>query len=79
MKTTALYDDNLKQFILHTPNFEAAKCWVGCLGDFYIKVLALNCNINNYRKYTFSIKLKIYIKHIIYYIIYPYIFYKCTK
>jgi len=32
MRTTALYDNNLKQFILHTPDFEAAKCWVGSLG-----------------------------------------------
>lgn len=32
MRTTALYDNNLKQFVLHTPDFEAAKCWVGSLG-----------------------------------------------
>jgi len=32
MRTTAFYDNNLKQFILHTPDFEAAKCWVGSLG-----------------------------------------------
>jgi len=32
MRTTAFYDHNLKQFILHTPDFEAAKCWVGSLG-----------------------------------------------
>lgn len=34
MKTLATYDNNLKKFILHTPNFEAAKCWVGSLGNY---------------------------------------------
>lgn len=38
MRTTATYDINSKKFILHTPDFEAAKCWVGSLG---------NNNINN--------------------------------
>lgn len=33
MRTKALYDNNLKKFILHTPDFEAAKCWVGSLGN----------------------------------------------
>lgn len=33
MRTIALYDTNLKQFILNTPDFEAAKCWVGSLGN----------------------------------------------
>lgn len=33
MRTIALYDNNLKQFILNTPDFEAAKCWVGSLGN----------------------------------------------
>jgi len=32
MRTRALYDNDSKQFILHTPDFEAAKCWVGSLG-----------------------------------------------
>jgi acyl-CoA oxidase len=32
MKTTATYDIDTKSFILNTPNFEAAKCWVGNLG-----------------------------------------------
>lgn len=40
MRTTALYDHNLKQFILHTPDFEAAKCWVGSLGT---KIIYLFC------------------------------------
>lgn len=33
MKTTATYDKNTKQFILHSPDFEAAKCWAGALGN----------------------------------------------
>lgn len=32
MRTTATYDLESKTFILHTPDFEAAKCWVGNLG-----------------------------------------------
>lgn len=32
MRTRATYDLKTKEFILHTPDFEAAKCWVGNLG-----------------------------------------------
>lgn len=32
MKTTATYEVSTKSFVLNTPNFEAAKCWVGNLG-----------------------------------------------
>lgn len=32
MRTTAHYDVTTKQFIINTPDFEAAKCWVGNLG-----------------------------------------------
>ncbi|XP_055386336.1 peroxisomal acyl-coenzyme A oxidase 3 isoform X2 [Condylostylus longicornis] len=32
MRTTATYDKNTKEFILHSPDFQAAKCWVGNLG-----------------------------------------------
>lgn len=32
MRTTAKYDVQTKQFIIHTPDFEAAKCWIGNLG-----------------------------------------------
>ncbi|XP_077301266.1 acyl-CoA oxidase 3 isoform X2 [Arctopsyche grandis] len=33
MKTTATYDVKNKQFVMNSPNFEAAKCWVGNLGQ----------------------------------------------
>lgn len=33
MRTTATYDVQSKEFILHTPDFEAAKCWAGNLGE----------------------------------------------
>lgn len=32
MRTRATYDVKTKEFILNTPDFEAAKCWVGNLG-----------------------------------------------
>lgn len=32
VRTTATYDSQTKNFILNTPDFEAAKCWVGNLG-----------------------------------------------
>lgn len=32
IRTTAIYDPITKEFIINTPDFEAAKCWVGNLG-----------------------------------------------
>lgn len=32
MRTTATYDPKNRQIIMHTPDFEAAKCWIGNLG-----------------------------------------------
>lgn len=36
MRTTATYDPATKQFIIHSADFEAAKFWVGSLGEFLI-------------------------------------------
>lgn len=33
VRTTATYDKESKSFILNSPDFEAAKCWVGNLGN----------------------------------------------
>nr|XP_045017379.1 peroxisomal acyl-coenzyme A oxidase 3 isoform X3 [Jaculus jaculus] len=32
MRTTAHYDPATEEFIIHSPDFEAAKCWVGNMG-----------------------------------------------
>ncbi|KAH9629240.1 hypothetical protein HF086_008322 [Spodoptera exigua] len=34
MRTTATYIPEKRQFVMHSADFEAAKCWVGSLGDF---------------------------------------------
>lgn len=33
MRTTATYDAKTQEFILQTPDFQAAKCWAGNLGN----------------------------------------------
>lgn len=33
MRTTATYDPVSSEFIIHTPDFQAAKCWIGNLGE----------------------------------------------
>lgn len=35
IRTTARYDPATQEFIIHSPDFEAAKCWVGNLGSTF--------------------------------------------
>lgn len=32
MRTTATYDPKTNEFVINTPDFQAAKCWIGNLG-----------------------------------------------
>lgn len=36
MRTTATYNKETQEFVINTPDFEAAKCWVGNLGEFIL-------------------------------------------
>lgn len=43
MRTTATYDTKTNEFVVHTPDFEAAKCWIGNLGEFIHLAKFLHC------------------------------------
>lgn len=56
MRTTATYDVKNRQFIMHSPDFEAAKCWVGNLGiinlsktetRYFLAITSTNCPENH--------------------------------
>lgn len=51
MKTTATYDIDSKSFILHTPNFEAAKCWAGNMAKTATHAVVYAQLYTNDRKY----------------------------
>lgn len=36
MRTTAHFDVATQEFVIHTPDFEAAKCWIGNLGNLIL-------------------------------------------
>lgn len=37
LRTTATYDPKTDKIVLHSPDFEAAKCWAGLMGKYFIK------------------------------------------
>lgn len=47
MRTTATYDKEAEQFVLHTPDFEAAKCWAGGKILVYSSTSASPCESDN--------------------------------
>lgn len=61
MRTTATYEPQTKQFLLHTPDFEAAKCWAGLLGQTATHALVyaqLIINGNCYGLHTFFVAIR---------------------
>jgi len=38
IRTIATYDPASQEFVIHTPDFQAAKCWVGNLGKLLLSV-----------------------------------------
>lgn len=61
MRTTATYDVETKEFILNTPDFEAAKCWAGLLGKTATHALVyaqLYTNDTCYGLHTFVVPIR---------------------
>lgn len=61
MQARATYDKNTKEFVLHTPDFQAAKCWAGALGQTasYAAVFAqLYIDNVNYGLHTFVVPIR---------------------
>lgn len=45
MRTIATFDVATQEFVIHTPDFEAAKCWIGNLGGFFLSTATFNENV----------------------------------
>lgn len=61
IQTTATYNPTSDEFILHTPDFEAAKCWAGALGQMasHAAVYAqLILNEENYGYHVFLVPIR---------------------
>ncbi|CAG4913326.1 unnamed protein product [Colias eurytheme] len=61
MRTTATYCPETKEFILHTPDFEAAKFWVGCMGKCATHAIVyamLISNGTNHGLHSFIVPLR---------------------
>ncbi|VEN43489.1 unnamed protein product [Callosobruchus maculatus] len=61
MRCTATYDKQKKVFVLNTPDFEAAKCWVGGLGQMATHAIIyamLVIDGNNYGLHSFVVPIR---------------------
>lgn len=61
MRTTATYDKEKKCFVLNSPDFQAAKCWAGALGQT-ASVAAVYAQLmidgKNYGLHTFVVPIR---------------------
>ncbi|KAF5276544.1 hypothetical protein FQR65_LT03974 [Abscondita terminalis] len=62
IQTTATYDNKSKEFIMNSPNFEAAKCWAGNLGQIATHAIVHAQLITpdgvNHSMHSFLVKLR---------------------
>lgn len=61
MRTTATYNTETQQFVMHSPDFEAAKCWIGLLGKTATHALVyaqLIVNEECYGLHTFAVPIR---------------------
>ncbi|KAG7208991.1 hypothetical protein KM043_015158 [Ampulex compressa] len=68
MRTTATYDASTGEYVFHTPDFEAAKCWVGGLGKTATHAILFAQLITpdglNHGLHTFVVQIRDLVTHL---------------